>query len=170
MKYTIKALLMVIAITALSACGVSFEEEEVAVKDAFKTGFQEEPKKTNKENEDIQFYLPFGFEIEEQSKNNVILKNGSKKYILFYNQQEDTSSRIVYETTSQSKDAFEVNETITDDNRFGFLLVNHKSEKENNLIIGIGGVKLSTETKVRNLETEAKTLIQIANSVQTKDE
>jgi hypothetical protein len=113
--------------------------------------------------------LPFGYEVEEESPNNIILKNGSKRYILFYNQHEGPDSKVVYDATLKQKDEYEVKETFTKDGHNGFLLINRGKKDEHELVVGIGGVKLSTQAATRNLSSEAAAMMEIANSVQVKN-
>jgi hypothetical protein len=40
----------------------------------------------------------------------------------------------------------------------------------NELTIGIGGTKVTTQVKTSNMNTEAKVMVQIANSVENKKE
>ncbi|MGD6879150.1 hypothetical protein [Bacillus infantis] len=99
-KISITALLMICSVLFLSACSASFQEEQKAAKKAAETAFTQKPKDANNENEEIDYYLPFGVEVEEESPNNLILKNGSKTYILFYNQNEGKGSKVVYESAN----------------------------------------------------------------------
>ncbi|MBY6053290.1 hypothetical protein [Cytobacillus firmus] len=160
------ALLLFISFILLSACSASLEEEQTAAKNAAEEAFNQSPEKTNHKFEDIEYYLPFGYEVEEASPNNIILKNGSKRYILFYNQHEDSDSKIVYDATLKQKDEFEVKETFTKEGHNGFLLINSVKKDEHELVVGIGGVKLSTQAKTRNLSSDAAAMMEIANSVQ----
>src|SRR5690554_2296864 len=102
-KFVKGALLFVVAVLFLSACSANLKEEQKATHEKVEAAFNSAPKKTNKENNDIRFNLPFGYEIEETSENNVLLKNGAKTYILFYNQQEGPDSEIVYNATLETK-------------------------------------------------------------------
>ncbi|MCS0671133.1 hypothetical protein [Cytobacillus firmus] len=163
------ALLLFISFILLSACSASLEEEQTAAKNAAEEAFNLSPEKTNHEFEDIEYYLPFGYEVEEESPNNIILKNGSKRYILFYNQHEGPDSKVVYDATLKQKDEYEVKETFTKDGHNGFLLINRGKKDEHELVVGIGGVKLSTQAATRNLSSEAAAMMEIANSVQVKN-
>ncbi|GLB58551.1 hypothetical protein [Cytobacillus sp. NCCP-133] len=162
------ALLLFISVILLSACSASLEEEQTAAKNAAEEAFNKTPEKTNHKNEDIEYYLPFGVEVKEESPNNIILKNGSKTYILFYNPHEGTDSQVVYDATLQQKKEYEVNETYTKDGHRGFLLINNGNKDENELVAGIGGVKISTQSKTKHLSSDAATMMEIINSVKVK--
>ncbi|KON86700.1 hypothetical protein AF332_07765 [Sporosarcina globispora] len=163
------ALLLFISFILLSACSASLEEEQTAAKNAAEEAFNQSPEETNHKFEDIEYYLPFGMEVEEESPNNVILKNGSRRYILFYNQHEGPDSKVVYDATLKQKDEYEFNETFTKDGHNGFLLINSGKEDEHELVVGIGGVKLSTQAKTRNLSSDTAAMMEIANSVKVKN-
>lgn len=152
----------------LSACSASIEEELKELRPAVEEAFKTKAKEANNENEHIQYYLPFGFEIEDETTpNNIILKNGSKTYILFYNQQEEADSEVVYQATIQQKQ-YDIKDIYQDDQKFGFFLMKEVSDDRYELTVGIGGVKVSSEVKARNIKSEATTMMTIANSVVNK--
>lgn len=163
------ALLLIISVILLSACSASLEEEQDAAKDAAEEAFSQTPEKTNHKSDNIEYYLPFGVEVKEESPNNIILKNGSKTYILFYNPHEGPDSEVVYDATVNQKKEYDVNETYTKDGYRGFLLINSGKKDENELIVGIGGVKISTQSKTKHLSSDAATMMEIINSVKVKN-
>lgn len=158
--------LVIIGVFLLGACSSSFSEDKVEAKEAVANTFKSTPEKTNNSTEDIDYHLPFGVEVEEESPNNVLLKNGSRTYILFYNQLEKDDSKVVYESTVKQQQEWDVNETFEKDGKFGYMLVKTPKEGQYQLIIGIGGVKLTTETD--NIKKDAETMMKIANSVKVK--
>ena len=167
-KHSKAIFLLLFAVLVLSACSASLKEEQNTALEKARELFKSDPKKTNHKNDDIEFYLPFGYEVKEEKPNNVILKNGSKTFILFYNQHEDRSSKVVYEATL-NQDKYEINETFSENGRFGYVLINQIDKELNELVIGVGGVKITTEVKTKSLSTEAAAMIEIANSVKMKD-
>ncbi|WP_053367422.1 hypothetical protein [Bacillus sp. FJAT-27245] len=153
----------------LSACGkASYKEESAKAVEAAKTAFSEKAKVPNQKNKDIDFYLPFGFEIKEKTPNNIILKNGSKTYILFYNPNEDKESKVVYKASVAQYEKLETNKEFKGKGKLGFLLVEQLDGGMNILTTGVGGVKITTETKTSNLGEDAKAMMQIANSAKIK--
>lgn len=165
MKAYCKAMLLLLtALLIMSGCSSSLKKEQdealTAVEEAFKTS----PRESNNENKDIKYCLPFGFEIVEETANNIILKNGPKNYILFYNLQEDAQSKVVLDATLQHKE-FEVAEQFQQENKLGYFLVNKISDEINEVTVGIGGIKLTGEVKTKSLKSEAETMMTIVNSV-----
>lgn len=158
-------LLFVMALILLSGCSASFKEEQDEALLAVEKAFTEKPKETNKDNKDISYYLPFGFEVEDETPNNIILKNGAKTYILFYNLHENNGSDVVLDATLQQK-KYDVKEQFQEGEKLGFFLVKKGDNKVNEVTVGIGGVKVTGEVKTNSMTTEAETMMQIVNSVQ----
>lgn len=158
-----------ISVLILSACGnSSFKEESKLTTKAVKATFNENVKKPNKKSRGIHFYMPFGYEIKEKNPNNIILKNGSKTYILFNNPQENTSSNVVYKASVSQLKKLDTNEKFMNKKKLGFLLISHLDDDMNELTVGIGGTKITTQVKTGSLKNEAKVMMQIANSVTSK--
>jgi hypothetical protein len=164
--FGVKALLIFIALIGLSACSASFEEVLEETKTDVESEFNKEADKTNNSNDDIKYRLPFGIEKEEEKPNNILLKNGSRTYILFYNQYEESGSKVVYESTLEQHSEWDANVTFEQDGDFGYLLVKQLDEENYQIVTGVGGVKLTTESK--NLKSDAVTMMEIANSVKVK--
>lgn len=156
-----------IFIFLLAGCSGSFDEVQKEAQKAVKEVFQEQPKDPNQNNKDIEYYLPFGYEVVEENPNNIILKNGAKRYILFYNQHEDENSDVVLKTTTEQKN-FDVQETFKSEGKLGYFLLKKGDNKVNELTIGIGGVKITSEVKSSSLKNEAVNMMKIANSVKMK--
>ncbi|XJZ26519.1 hypothetical protein ACF5W4_14155 [Bacillota bacterium Lsc_1132] len=165
-KLMFLVLFLLLMLGACSSPSVKKESEE-AVK-AAKANLNEQPRKPNHKSGTIQFYLPFGFEIKSKSPNNIILKNGSKTYILFVNPKEKSSSDVVYNASAAQYKKLEANEKFKIKNKFGYVLIAPVKADLYNLTVGIGGSKLTTETKKVNLKEEARTMMRIVNSVQTR--
>ncbi|NMD72729.1 hypothetical protein HHO41_21105 [Bacillus sp. DNRA2] len=158
------ALLFIVAVLLLSACSANEKDAYKATEQKVSGVFNSAPKKVNNKNEAVHFYLPFGFEIKDKTQNNVLLKNGSKTYILFYNQHEGTNSKVVYNATLDAK-KYDYKKTYKKGDKFGFLLIHDLGEDKQELTIGIGGVKLTTETKTKSMKNDAEYMMQIINSV-----
>lgn len=167
-KFLKRAVLVIAAFSLLSACSASFQEEQKATSEAVQEVFKSEPKKTNKSNDAIEYYLPFGYEIVEESENNILFKNGAKEYILFYNPFEGPDSSIVYDATVEQQGGYDVNEQFEQKDKLGFLLIEPQDKKMNKLVVGIGGVKITANLKTKSMKNEAKAMMEIANSVKIK--
>ncbi|MFB3165600.1 hypothetical protein P5G62_000405 [Neobacillus sp. 179-C4.2 HS] len=166
MKFFNAILIVILSILLLSACGKSsFKAESKETIEAVKEALNEKAKKTNNKSGDINFYLPFGYEIEDESPNNIILKNGSKQYILFNNPQENKMSNVVYKSTvAQNKD-LDINEQFKKSDQFGYLIIKKLDDDMNEMTIGIGGTKITTLIKTSSMKNEAAVMTQMVKSV-----
>jgi hypothetical protein len=166
MKFFKAILIIFVSILLLSACGKSsFKTESKETLGVVKEALNEKVKKPNKKSGDINFYLPFGYEIVDESANNIILKNGSKQYILFNNPQENKVSNVVYKSTiAQNKD-LDINEQFKKSDQFGYLIIKKLDEDMNEMTIGIGGTKITTLIKTSSMKNEAKVMTQMVKSV-----
>lgn len=167
----IKTLFLLIAtVVALSACGNSAslkEESKAAVKQA-QTAFNEKAKKPNKTSGKIHFYLPFGYDIKDKNSNNIILANGSKTYILFHNPKESKSSDVVYKASVAQYKKLDTNQSFSNNKNIGFILIKHLEDDLNELTVGIGGTKITTQTETSHLKDEATYMMKIVKSVNYK--
>ncbi|PLR98181.1 hypothetical protein [Bacillus sp. T33-2] len=161
-----KSLLLIIAVLVLAACSDSGEEKQKSASDAVQAAFKSKPKDANNSYKDIDYYLPFGVEVEKESPNNIILKNGKKTYILFYNQHEQKDSEVVYQSTVKQRPEWDFEDTYKNDGKFGYMLMKKADNDAYELVVGIGGVKLTTETK--SLQSDAAAMMEIAKSVKFK--
>ncbi|MGZ4161344.1 MAG: hypothetical protein ACXVNF_11205 [Neobacillus sp.] len=159
-------IIFMISILLLSACGnSSLKEESKATAKTVKAALNEKAKKPNKKSGKIHYYLPFGYEVKDETQNNIILKNGSKTYILFQNPQENATSDVVYKASVAQYKKIDTNEKFTKNNKLGFLIIKHLNDDINELTVGIGGAKITTQAKTSSLKTEAKDMMEIVNSV-----
>lgn len=150
----------------LTACNTaSLKEESTATLKSVDTTFHEKEKKPNEKSGKIEFFLPKGYKVTEEAPANIILKHGSNTYILFINPQEGTSSDVVYKATVAQYKKLYSKKTFTKDHTFGFVIIQQLEEDKNEMTIGVGGAKITTQVKTRNLEEEAKVMMQIVNSV-----
>lgn len=155
-----------VSVYILSACGnSSFKEEIKLTKKSAEAAFKEKSEKPNQKLKEAEFYLPFGYEIKEKSANNIILKNGSKTYILFFNPKEDLKSDIVYKATQNQHKKIDVDETFKSSKKLGYLIVEKLDDDMSEVTVGVGGAKLTTETKTGSMANETKAMMQIVNSV-----
>lgn len=151
-------------IMVLAACGVSIEDaKENAISNAEKA-FEEESIETNEQFEEIQYYLPNDFTIKEQTSNNIILEKNSHPFILFYNQYESKNSKDIYEMTTAIGGNIIIDQTFENDNRFGYLIITETEEDLFEVTAGIGGVKVTTESDMKDMAENAGILMEIANS------
>lgn len=162
--------IFLLSVLLLTACNkATFKEESKTTIKTVQTTFNEKEKKPNKKSGKIHFYLPASYEIKDESPTNIILKKGADTYILFINPQEETSSDVNYKATVDQYKALDTNEKFTHDNKLGFLTIKQlKDDNLNELTIGVGGAKITTQVKTSNLNDDSKDMMEIVNSVKTE--
>jgi hypothetical protein len=153
----------------IAGCSASIQEEAENTKKAVQAAFQKKPKEPNKKHELFSYYLPVGMEVQEEFKYNVLLKEGKKTYILFVNPKEKPSSKAMYESTVQSVKKPVLNETFKSDSRFGYVIISEVDNDVFEVTVGIGGVKMTIETKARSVSESAEKMMEIVSSVSSKE-
>ncbi|WP_430784705.1 hypothetical protein VBD025_09175 [Virgibacillus flavescens] len=158
--------LFILVTVLLAGCGLQSEKEVIKeTEDAAKQAFLSEEKiELNKTIDDLSFYLPDDLTVKEANKTNVILKKDDQTYIVFYNNLEDSSSKLNYKSASQQEEAL-LMESFTEQGKFGYIRVDASKEEKYELQIGIGGVKITTYTEKASMVEDSKNLMKIARSI-----
>lgn len=157
--------LLLLSFSLLMGCGVSKKEAINESKVVAKTTFQETKMKATETTSGISYYLPEDFKVQSETEHNIILLKGRQEYILFINPQESPNSKAAFETLKNAKGKPTIN-SFESDGRFGYISVAPLEGKEYELIVGIGGVKLTTKTKTKNMAENTKAMMEIINSVE----
>ncbi|MGE8206284.1 hypothetical protein ACQKP0_17390 [Heyndrickxia sp. NPDC080065] len=156
-------LLMVLII----GCSHSIEDEQKkAIKNAEQV-FNNKKEDVNDESKEIKFYLPYGMSIKDELQNNVILEKGGNDYILFYNQNESKDSQVVYKMSRPEKGII-VDKTFNKKNQFGYLIISKVNKETYEVTVGVGGVKITTESKIKKIADNTEIMMKILKSVQKK--
>jgi hypothetical protein len=157
-----------IVVGLITGCSTSIKEQEKdTVKDVSRA-FTNQSETAKKESKQLRFYLPFGMSIKKESPNNVIIKKGGQDYILFYNQKEDEKSQEVYKISKPVAEGILVDKEFTSKKRFGYLLISKVKENLYEITVGIGGIKMTTETTLKNIANDAGKMMKIVSSVKYK--
>ncbi|WP_284139868.1 MULTISPECIES: hypothetical protein [unclassified Virgibacillus] len=123
----------------------------------------------NSEKADLPFYLPKGFHVTEQDKNNIILENKEQTFLIFNNGLESADSELNYTAAARNEDALLI-ESFQDKEKFGYIRIVPDEENHYELQVGVGGVKITTFTPKTNLENDARELMKIALSLAFQNE
>ncbi|MFB1051842.1 hypothetical protein [Paraliobacillus sp. JSM ZJ581] len=156
-------IVFVIALFILVGCSPSEEEALTSVESIAKNEFEKKPLEANQTHENISLYVPNDFEVTEVSKSNLILENGNQTFIFFYNALEETTSKLNFQA-AEANGNDQLLQSFEDNERFGYVKV-AKLEKDYELQIGIGGVKVTTQTTLRNIEEDTEKMMKMANSI-----
>lgn len=162
-----KLVLVLLSFSLLMGCGASKDEAINESKEVAKTAFQETKMKPTETTNGISYYLPEDFKVQSETENNIILLNARQEYILFINPQEAQDSEVALQKLKKIKGTT-ILDTFKDDERFGFVSIAPLEGKEYELVVGIGGVKLTTKTKIKNMAKNTKAMMEIVNSVKYK--
>ncbi|WP_042146453.1 hypothetical protein [Paucisalibacillus sp. EB02] len=158
--------LLLIFIIVISVFSYQSDESIIvqAGETADETFYSEDIPEDNYQGEHFSFFLPETMEVEEVDNFNAILENGDKTIIIFYNTLEGNLSKLNYEA-AKTDDAI-LFESFEDDNKFGYIRVlPSETEGENELQIGVGGVKVTVFTTKSEVIKDAEDLMNIALSI-----
>lgn len=154
----------VLLILFLSGFFVSEKQAMQNAKSAAKEAFEKEEVPLTKDLEEISLYMPESMEIISNSANNLILREDDQSYILFYNPFEKLISQTFYKAANQAKD-IELIETFSNEERFGYIRIIQLTDESYELQLGVGGVKMTTETDKNDLEDDSKEMMKIVRSI-----
>lgn len=162
-----KYMLITVAFLMLFGCSVS-ESDVLSQSEntAYEMFVNENTVETNHEAKQFRFYLPSGFEIESESDNNVLITKGKQSYILFVNPLESKESQTVFESTIMNKENNVLKKTFVENNEFGFIYIRSIEGKQYEVSVGVGGVKMTTQTNGKELAESTETMMQIVKSVE----
>ncbi len=160
-------ILLIVVLGVLIYIPLSIDYEAATIK-AAETAFHAEPLKTDDKVQDTSIFLPQGFILEEVSDNNLLVRKGQQEYLIFVNPEENRDSRLLYNNLTAIED-YSINQTFVEEDQFGYLLVNEHSRRNVDLIVGIGGYKITTTTDLPDMVDDAKNMMQIANSMQKQE-
>ncbi len=152
----------------LSGCGMTLDEQVNEGIANAQAAFNQEPVTANIQQEHLSLYLPESFNIEmTEDTSNYLLKSDDQQYILFINENESLTSKLNYDLLVQNREESLVNiETIEGEKEFGFVAVSEYSEEQYELIVSIGGVKLSTVTNDKKIDSKLEEMMAIVRSVE----
>ncbi len=159
----------IIVVLSLAGCGKTVEERiEVGVASA-QTTFNESPEEPNTTIGHIQLFAPKGYTVEQGvDEMNFVLTKDKESYILFVNTIETEDSQLNYENllADNMKDVVKSQKFETD-GMFGFsAVVKHDDEEQYELIVSIGGIKLTTISNGKKIEDKLAEMMQVVRSVQ----
>jgi hypothetical protein len=152
-------------IGVLTGCAPSIEEVSAETKTLVGQSFSETPFEGNKTQKSFSYHLPEGMVIESEEENNVILQKEEQLYILFVNSNEETDSDVMYQSINTETSSEIINETFVDDDRFGYVRVTELEKDVFEVSVGIGGAKMTTECKLKEVSENAEQMMDIVASI-----
>ncbi len=153
----------------LSGCTQSEEDVLAETETAVKEEFNANPTEPNKNTKLMEFYVPQDMKIESEDGNNFVLSEDGQQFLLFFNQLEDETSQALYKDLAKAEEPLLL-ESFKGDGRFGFLSVIPAGDKEYEVTTGIGGAKITTETKMNELAADSRKMMKIIRSIVKKEQ
>ncbi len=144
------------------------QSEEDALKDAennAEEAFNKEnaPQPNYTGEDSFAFYLPESLKVVDEDASNVILEDEDHTYIVFYNNLEDPTSTLNFESAKDSEAV--VYQSFKDEKKFGYIRIMSSGEEQYEIQIGVGGAKITTMTSKEDLDDQADMLMRIARSI-----
>ena len=165
-----KRLLGTIVVSAilLAGCGKTLEDQVSKGITTVQAAFEQQPIKANTKENNLSLYLPEDYVIDpSKEENNYFINSSDDQYILFINENEPENSQLNYELLMSSDDDSIIKvEQLQGEKQFGFVAIKEFSEKEYELIVSIGGIKLSTVTNQKKMDEKLANMIDIVRSVE----
>ncbi|HBT73989.1 MAG TPA: hypothetical protein DEB37_17630 [Lysinibacillus sp.] len=172
MSFTwLKTIGLMFLLLVLSGCNQSIDDQIANGLQLTETVFAEEPEEHTEKIGDIKLYLPSNFKVEDSSDAyNIVISKGKESYILFINDEEAQDSKLYYNLLKENEADKIIEELTYDKNgRFGFTAVLKTEDKnEMELIVSSGGVKMTTISQTKHIETNLREMTKIVHSVKMK--
>lgn len=169
-KITVFVLIGLIAtlFIAMASYGVNQEEAITEAKESFYTSFEIPVENDqNYESDQVTFYLPNGVKVVEETDYNIVLKQDDQIYLLFFNPLEKPNSKVHYDLDLQYQEEALLFETYETEDLCSYLLV-LEEDKELNVVLGVGGAKISTITSTSRLLESTEVMTEILHSLTYK--
>ncbi len=160
-------ILVMLSVLLLVGCGKTLDERATAGIRAAQTAFQLNDKNVTEEIEGVKLYKPAGFSLSENSDaQNIIFTKQDETYILFNNPNEKKDSKLFYELllADQVKEIVE-QATFEEEGVFGFAAVVATGNDRVELIASVGGTKMTTMAKPKNIEEDLTRMMEIVRSI-----
>lgn len=163
--------LIMLSALLLTACGQSLEDRTAKGLKSAEEAFYANNKVGTEEVEGVKLYKPMGFTIKEDSDaQNILFTKNDDTFILFINPNEEVNSRLFYDLLleDETKETVAI-ETFIEDRTFGFVAVMASDSNQVELIASVGGAKITTLTKEKNIDTHLRTMMEIVRSINKKE-
>ncbi|GAA0429899.1 hypothetical protein GCM10008983_02850 [Lentibacillus halophilus] len=120
----------------------------------------------NQKLDTLSMYVPSGLNVVKEEENNIILKDGDQTYIVFYNKLEGSKSKQSYNAAKAKSDEALLLDSFSDKKKFGYIRIMPANDDDQyELQTGIGGVKITTHTPKRTLQSDAESMMKMARSI-----
>ncbi len=169
-RHSIHIALVAAIALILAGCGKTIEEQITeGVASAAMTFESKAPAPTTAIGK-INVYLPPAYHVEEGANEmNYIFTKGKDSFILFVNTIEAEDSRLHYDNLINDTSLNIVEkETFEFEEAFGFTAVIEHGEKEYELVVSSGGVKMTTIAEDKKIDEKLTEMMEVVRSVQVQ--
>ena len=154
----------------LAGCGKTIEEQVSTGIASAETKFEAKPLLANTEIDNVSLYLPSGFSIANgETESNYLVQNGKDQYIFFVNPFEQADSQLHYQLLKddETKKILQ-DKTFEQDGLFGFSAVTEYDKGQFEIIVSIGGKKMTTISTEKNVDAKITSMMEIIRSASLK--
>lgn len=148
----------------ITACSPSQKEAFSATLTAVEQEFNKDAASPNKKAGNYDAYIPENMEVQTEDKNNFLIDDGDHTYILFINPLEPKNSKILFKVLQEENKSILL-DSFVQKKEFGFINISSMDKKEYEVVVGIGGVKMTTVTKIGDLEETARLMMKMVKSI-----
>lgn len=155
----------------LTACGQSLEDRTAKGLKSAEEAFYANNHVGTEEVDGVKLYKPMGFTIKEDSdEHNIIFNKNDDTFILFINPNEEVNSRLFYDLllADDTKETLAI-ETFIENRTFGFVAVVESGSNQVELVASVGGAKITTLTKEKNIDKHLSMMMQIVRSISNQE-
>ncbi len=159
--------LVAMSVLLLASCNQSLDEKVAAGIEAAEKAFHSDDKEHTEEIDGIKLYKPAGFTISDHSDaQNIVFTKNEEPFILFINPNEKSDSKLFFDLlqADQKKEIIE-QATFTDEEIFGFVAVVKSDADHVELIVSIGGAKMTTMTTNKKIEENLASMMEVVRSI-----
>jgi hypothetical protein len=149
----------------LAACTANIEDVKEKAIDSAKMAFMDPQEKTNEKSGEIAFYKPADYKVIEEKKHNILLEKDDNPIIIFINPNENETSKAISDSMEKNKEDYIAQETFKQEGRIGVIAIKELKKEKYELVVAVGGVKVTTQTDLKQLNEFAEEMMKIASSI-----
>ncbi|QPC47268.1 hypothetical protein [Mangrovibacillus cuniculi] len=159
-----KGLFALLTILFLAGCQGSVEDQLKGSKSILEEPSTIEVAAPNESTEGLSFHLPSNVKIIETSPSNIILEGNNQTYIVFFNPFEDEFSKSLYEEEKSRRENVTLSTVKETDEGYYYSFIDSIEDDRYRIIIGRGGVKVTTESSGDTILSSVKTMVTMLRS------
>jgi hypothetical protein len=164
LKWLFIALSCILVLTGCTTKGQAL----TAVQKSVQHQYHQQANIANQTTKSFLFFQPKGFMVDSKGTHSIVFKDKKGNlYILFVNSLEGKTSQVNYKNDLASLKRGAVKRTFNDQGSFNYIILSPSVNKQYELIIGCGGIKMSTKTTLENAQTASKNMSTIIKSITT---